>query len=715
MRLVVNLLFCLICFASCQKEDIDVWKIKSPEELESNYVEIRENTLVFQEEHKKGVKQLIERDIFIVDKDVFKECKVGDVLVNTGQDEGDTLSYFKKILQVVDEGNQLRFVTKDATLAEAYKKYYFHSNHNKTHVVSRSIFQETFSVNQSFGPLDLAVAGGIDPSFNFNITNDSFVFISSYDEDAGTPNNLFGPTRIELRVRGLRADLQASVSLYGKIEGKFEKSSLPIYLFPIGATGLFVYLVPKAEATATIEGSITSPSYVIPAVGPYNIDFAYDEENGVTRSSMTYAPRLPSIDLTTWTYDGKGNIEIKGGAELVISTLGGAEFAKCGAYFFFYADPNLSHKGSFQDLTSRLSIDSDVGIGAQLLAEFNFFGGSRPGNIPSWFPDQYKLESPDIRQKLFELSVDPVTFCTFSSAGYNYDGSNMLNISASRTGGSGYKLFINDVAVNGGQVFPYGSISNVSLSALPQLINQLRLQDATVGNCYLTTTLADPSILPDDCTETVTDLDGNTYCAKTIGNRIWMVENLRYKGPNNIGKVYGDPQGFEREATEKIYGRLYTFPELTNNYDYEFQDNPRNILIQGICPFGWRIPNLNDWNDLRDAVGGWAENGKNLKLNSRLIWPTGDLPTENTFGAVAGGEYYSWAGEGQPKFGFLNKQAFYWTGEFEFFRTPIESIYQVINLSSSSNNTSPVYTANGPAGSLKSIPLSGYSCRCVKN
>ncbi|MBK8389680.1 MAG: hypothetical protein IPL23_10570 [Saprospiraceae bacterium] len=72
-----------------------------------------------------------------------------------------------------------------------------------------------------------------------------------------------------------------------------------------------MYLVPKAEATATIEGSITSPSYVIPAVGPYNIDFAYDEENGVTRSSMTYNSRLPSIDLTTWTYDGKGNIEIK--------------------------------------------------------------------------------------------------------------------------------------------------------------------------------------------------------------------------------------------------------------------------------------------------------------------------------------------------------------------------------------------------------------------
>ncbi|MBK8389679.1 MAG: hypothetical protein IPL23_10565 [Saprospiraceae bacterium] len=87
----------------------------------------------------------------------------------------------------------------------------------------------------------------------------------------------------------------------------------------------------------------------------------------------------------------------------------------------------------------------------------------------------------------------------------------------SRTGGSGYKLFINDVAVNGGQVFPYGSISNVSLSALPQLVNQLRLQDAIVGNCYLTTTIADPSILPDDCTETVTDLDGNTYCAKLLG------------------------------------------------------------------------------------------------------------------------------------------------------------------------------------------------------
>lgn len=715
MKKILCSILSLLVLVSCQKEDIDVWKIKSPEELQSNYVEVREGTLILNEEQKQGIKAIPSKDVLVVDKAMFADCKVGDVLVNTGQGSGDTISFFKKIIEIIDQGSEIRFVTRDATLPEAYKRYYFSSEINETFLVERSFFQRSVSVNQEFGPLKLGIAAGINPDFNLDITNDSFRFVSSYDEDAGTANNLFGPARFEMHVRGLRVDINASFNITGKIEGKFEKALPAIQLFPIATTGLFVYLVPKAEATATFDGSITSPNYVITAVGPVDVDFVYEDGMGVIQSDIRYASRTPTRDSTSWAYDGNGNIEVKAGAELVVSTLGGADFAKCGAYIFGYADPTLSHKGSFQDLNSRISIDSDFGLGAQLLAEFNFFGGSRPSNIPYWLPDQAKLESPDARHKIFDITLTPISFCTFTQANLEYDGSRELTISASLPQGSGYTLYINDEPLNGGQVFPYNVSNNVTIPVLPQLVNSFRLQDALNLNCYLTSTLADPSVLPDGCSETVTDGDGNTYCAKVIGNRVWMVENLRYTGPNNIGKVYGDPQGFEKDATEKIYGRLYTFPEVSNNYDFEAQPDPSNIQIQGICPQGWRIPNLNDWNDLSDALGGWGESGKNLKMNSRLIWPNGDLPTETTFGAVAGGEYYSWATGNQPKYGFLNKQAFYWTGEFEFYRSPIESIYQVINLNSSSNSSSPVFTANGPAGSLKSIPLSGYSCRCVKN
>jgi uncharacterized protein (TIGR02145 family) len=100
--------------------------------------------------------------------------------------------------------------------------------------------------------------------------------------------------------------------------------------------------------------------------------------------------------------------------------------------------------------------------------------------------------------------------------------------------------------------------------------------------------------------DVVTDIDGNIYNTITIGNQVWLAENLRTTRflngdligtttPSTLGIMYDrDPvyqwayDGNEKNAAK--YGRLYTW--------YAVMD-PR-----GISPAGWHIPSVEEWIDL---------------------------------------------------------------------------------------------------------------------
>lgn len=113
------------------------------------------------------------------------------------------------------------------------------------------------------------------------------------------------------------------------------------------------------------------------------------------------------------------------------------------------------------------------------------------------------------------------------------------------------------------------------------------------------------------------------YKTKIYGTKLWMIENLNEAGEDgNLGWAYNnDP------AKAAIYGRLYTWHEaMTGIPNATAADNPvwttgrgiddagnpyimdgtyansYNIQIQGACPEGWHVPNMNDWYDLVVAV-----------------------------------------------------------------------------------------------------------------
>lgn len=98
-------------------------------------------------------------------------------------------------------------------------------------------------------------------------------------------------------------------------------------------------------------------------------------------------------------------------------------------------------------------------------------------------------------------------------------------------------------------------------------------------------------VCPENMRGTFTDArDGQVYKYTTIGNQVWMAENLRF-----------DDGSWCAEDTCSSKGRIYGM---------------QNALVA--CPIGWHLPNLNEWNELFNSVGGVDSAG--LRLKAAVGW-----------------------------------------------------------------------------------------------
>jgi len=86
--------------------------------------------------------------------------------------------------------------------------------------------------------------------------------------------------------------------------------------------------------------------------------------------------------------------------------------------------------------------------------------------------------------------------------------------------------------------------------------------------------------------------DGQVYKTVKIGDQVWMAENLNYENGNSL--CYSD------DTTEcSKSGRLYTWDDAKD-----------------VCPSGWHLPDLLEWDVLYSAVGSRKETARNLKSTS---------------------------------------------------------------------------------------------------
>ena len=181
--------------------------------------------------------------------------------------------------------------------------------------------------------------------------------------------------------------------------------------------------------------------------------------------------------------------------------------------------------------------------------------------------------------------------------------------------------------------------------------------------------------------ELTDDRDGRTYKTVKIGDQVWMAENLNYAYtgvPFDNGFYTSDSTSwcYDNDPTNCAkYGRLYTWAAAMDSVG-EWSTNGKGCgngkecsptsPVRGICPKGWHLPSIDEWDVLFTAVGGSSTAG--TKLKSATGWygdgigtdafgfsalPAGNRDNRENYGNYddEGGHAYFWSSTEYTEYG----------------------------------------------------------------
>lgn len=170
------------------------------------------------------------------------------------------------------------------------------------------------------------------------------------------------------------------------------------------------------------------------------------------------------------------------------------------------------------------------------------------------------------------------------------------------------RVFRNEIAAGSINEFPYNyTISfDYETTGLQKFKFIAIDNDGSRTSCMISFNIKEPK---GSCpgTPIVKDIDGNIYHTVQIGDQCWMKENLRttryadgrrlkYVEDNDdwdqLNRYDGAYCYFENNNNNE-YGALYTFAAAT---ELEVLVNNDDIGgVQGICPYGWEVPNYGSY------------------------------------------------------------------------------------------------------------------------
>ncbi len=158
--------------------------------------------------------------------------------------------------------------------------------------------------------------------------------------------------------------------------------------------------------------------------------------------------------------------------------------------------------------------------------------------------------------------------------------------------------------------------------------------------------------------QTVKDIDDNLYSSVTIGNQIWMAENLKTT-------KYNDGTPIPLVTDDKKWKGLKTPAYCWFNNDIENKDvygalyNWYTVNTKKLCPNGWHVPTDSEWNVMITSLGDVNLAGNKLKEAGSAHWKNtlSYATNESGFTALPGGMRYD--SGAFPLFG--NSYAVWWT------------------------------------------------------
>jgi len=281
---------------------------------------------------------------------------------------------------------------------------------------------------------------------------------------------------------------------------------------------------------------------------------------------------------------------------------------------------------------------------------------------------------------------------TPSNGATNLPTSILLNWNASSSATS-YTLQVSTYNSFSSYIFNQSGLTNTSQQIIGMSNSTQYYWRVNATNSYGTSSWSNTfsfstAILPCPGIPSIT-YAGKTYTTVQIGNQCWLRENLDLgtmilgnQAPSNNGVIEKHCYDDKTEHCD-IFGGLYQWNEAMQYVTSE--------KTQGICPSGWHIPTLNEFQLLKNEV---SDNGNTLKSIGQGV---GD-------------------GVGTNISGFSLLLAGYLFANSYF--SEINS--HTIILSSTENNLISAYymTLNSPSSDINfyfSNKTNGYSVRCVKD
>jgi len=132
----------------------------------------------------------------------------------------------------------------------------------------------------------------------------------------------------------------------------------------------------------------------------------------------------------------------------------------------------------------------------------------------------------------------------------------------------------------------------------------------------------------------VRDIDNNRYDIVTIGDQVWMAENLRVTRYNDGTTIplaidsasWGwSPAYTWYNNSSSDYGALYTYFTVADT-------NSRNV-----CPVNWHVPSDAEWTILYNELGDMAGNKIKETGITHWVFPNIQASNQSGFAAIPGG------------------------------------------------------------------------------
>jgi uncharacterized protein (TIGR02145 family) len=117
---------------------------------------------------------------------------------------------------------------------------------------------------------------------------------------------------------------------------------------------------------------------------------------------------------------------------------------------------------------------------------------------------------------------------------------------------------------------------------------------------------------------TVTDIDGNVYTTVSIGNQIWLNEDLKTTRFNDSTSILSVKENMSWAELKSPAYCWYDNDSLNNSTGALY--NWYTVKSGKLCPTGWHIPSDSEWTTLINYLGGDSIAGEKFQETHTSIW-----------------------------------------------------------------------------------------------